>query len=302
MEGIERTTEKSSSKASGSKRGTPNKRWKAEYDAFLIPILVEQVRKGLKCDKSFKRAAFVFAAVAVNARFNTEFSAENVENHYRTLKSRYAEIKKVRELSGAGWDDATKTITLDPVVALTYIEAHPAAKAFINKPIEHYESLRVICGEDNATGVYATSVFADLGENSEHEGNNNNNFDEEPIEQPSDDDADANSAPPAVSSPVSIPATSSTPRSQRSSRGSKNPSMMGDLIVVVGEMASAIKNPTHWTESLYAKVMEVDGFEKKELVQVFDFLQFREIEARGFMVKDMDLRKDWIETFLSRMV
>ncbi|KAH7683610.1 hypothetical protein IHE45_05G194500 [Dioscorea alata] len=185
------------------------------------------------------------------------------------------------------------------MVALAYVEAHPAAKAFINKPIEQYEGLRIICGDDNATGAYATFVFADLGGNgSENEGNNMHDFDEVPVQQPSDDDADANSAPPVVSSPVS----SSTPRSQRSSRGSKNPSMMGDLIVVVGEMASAIKNPTHWTESLYAKVMEVDGFEKKELVQVFDFLQFREIEARGFIAKDIDLRKDWIEGFLSRMV
>ncbi|KAH7688926.1 Myb/SANT-like domain-containing protein, partial [Dioscorea alata] len=245
---------------------------------------MEQVRKVLKCDKSFKRAAFVFTSVAVNSRFNTEFSAENVENHYRTLKSRYAEIKKVRDLSGAGWDDVTKTITLDPMVALTYIEAHPAAKPFINKPIEHYEALRVICGEDSATGAYVTSVFAELGDNSEHEGNNMENFDDGPVEHPSDDDADANSAPPVVSSP----ATSATPRStsQRSSRGSKNPSIMGDLIVVVGEMAAAIKNPTHWTESLYAKVMEVPGFDKKELVQVFDFLQFHEIEARGFIIKE----------------
>ncbi|KAH7669179.1 Myb/SANT-like domain-containing protein, partial [Dioscorea alata] len=269
MEGIERTTEKSSSRASGSKRGTPNKRWKAEYNNFLIPLLLEQVRKGLKCDKSFKRAAFVFAAVAVNSRFNTEFNAENVENHYRTLKMRYAEIKKVRDLSGSGWDDATKTITLDPMVALTYIEAHPAAKQFINKSIEHYEALRVICGEDSATGAYATFVFAEFGDNSEHEGNNMDNFEEGPIEHPSDDDADANSAPPVVSSP----ATSATPRSM--SRHSR-----------VGEMAAAIKNPTHWTKSLYAKVMEVDGFDKKELVQVFDFLQFREIEARGFIVKE----------------
>ncbi|KAH7669120.1 Myb/SANT-like domain-containing protein [Dioscorea alata] len=271
MEGIERATSRSSSRASGSKR------------------------------------AFVYAAVAVNSRFDTEFSAENVENHYRTLKSRYTEIKKVRDLSGAGWDDATKTITLDPMVALTYVEhvlyanlflAHPAAKPFINKPIDHYEALRVICGDDNATGVYATSMFADLGDNNlENEGNNMQNFDEVPIQQPSDDDADANSAPPVLSSPAS----SSTPRSQRSSRGSKNPSMMGDLIVVVREMASAIKNPTNWTESLYAKVMEMDGFEKKELIQVFDFLQFREIEARGFIAKDIDLRKDWIEGFLSRM-
>ncbi|KAH7681163.1 Myb/SANT-like domain-containing protein [Dioscorea alata] len=263
MEGIEHATSKSSSRASSSKR------------------------------------AFVFAVVSVNSRFGTEFSAENVENHYRTLKSWYNEIKKVRDLSGAGWDDTTKTITLDPMVALTYVEAHPTAKAFINKPIEHYKALRVICGDDNATGAYATSVFAELGDNnSENEGNNINNLNDSPVEQPSDDDADANSAPPVMSSP----ATSSTPRSQRSSRASKNPSMMGDLIVVVGEMASAIKNPTHWTESLYAKVMDVDGFDKKELVQVFDFLQFREIEARGFIAKDIDLRKDWIEGFLSRMV
>lgn len=41
-------------------------------------------------------------------------------------------------------------------------------------------------------GAYATSMFADLGDNSKHEGNNMDNFDEGPIEQPSDDDADAN--------------------------------------------------------------------------------------------------------------
>ncbi|XP_039141232.1 uncharacterized protein LOC120278518 [Dioscorea cayenensis subsp. rotundata] len=285
MEGLDRIAKKSSSRASGSKRRTPNKRWKAEFDRFLIPLLVDQVRKGLKCDKLFERAGFAFVAVAVNSRFKTEFNAKN--------------IKKVRDLSGAGWDDATKTITLDPLVALAYVEAHPATKPVINKPIEHYEELRLICGEDNATGSYATSMFDDFGDKSDHGGNNMDNFDESPVDQPSDDDADAdaNSAPPVVSSP----ATSSTPRSQRSSRGSKNPSMMGDLIIMVGEMASAIKNPTHWSETLYAKVMEVDGFHKKKLVDAFYYLQLREVEARGFMVKDMELRKDCIEKYLSRM-
>ncbi|XP_039134144.1 uncharacterized protein LOC120271521 [Dioscorea cayenensis subsp. rotundata] len=275
MEGIERAAEKSSSRASGSK----------------------QVKKGMKCDKSFKRAAFVFVAVAVNSRFDIDFSAENVENHYRTLKSRYVEIKKVRDLGGAGWNDAMKTITIDPMVALTYIEAHPIAKAFINKPIEHYETVRIICGDDNVTGAYAASLYAGFGDKSKYEGNIMENFDEGPVEQPSNDDADVNSAPPVVGSP----ATSSAQRLQRSSKGSKNPSMMGDLIIVVGEMASAIKNPTDWTETLYAKVIEVDGFQKKELLQVFDYLQFHENEARVFLVKDMELRKDWIEQFLSRM-
>lgn len=109
-------------KHASNKHATPNKRWKPEYNNFLIPLLVDQGMKGFKCDKSFKRAAFAFAAVAVNTRFKTDFSPKNVENHYRTIKARYAEIKKAKELSGASWDDATKTIILDPIVALTYIE------------------------------------------------------------------------------------------------------------------------------------------------------------------------------------
>lgn len=93
-------------RAAKGKRGTPNKRWKAEFDNFLIPVLVEQANKGLKCDKSFKRVAFAHAASAVNTKFNTDFTAENVENHYRTLKARYVEIKKARDLSGV--DGTTK--------------------------------------------------------------------------------------------------------------------------------------------------------------------------------------------------
>lgn len=68
MEGSDRASDKVSSRSTASKRGTPNKRWKDEYDNFLIPLLVEQARKGLKCDKSFKRAVFAFTAIHVNSR------------------------------------------------------------------------------------------------------------------------------------------------------------------------------------------------------------------------------------------
>lgn len=71
-----------------TKRGTPNKCWKAKYDDFLIHVLVEQVNKGLKCHKMFKNSTFVYAANAINARFNTNFTDDNVNNHYKTIKTR----------------------------------------------------------------------------------------------------------------------------------------------------------------------------------------------------------------------
>lgn len=52
----------------------------------------------------------------------TNFMAESVEKHYGTMKARYIKIKKMNQLSDVGWDDATKTITLNPIVPFTYAE------------------------------------------------------------------------------------------------------------------------------------------------------------------------------------
>ena len=84
--------------------------------------MADQDNQGLKCDKAFKQVAFTHVATTVNAKFSTSFTPENVENHYRTLKALYNEIRKIRDLSGAGWEDENKLITLDPIVAFTYTE------------------------------------------------------------------------------------------------------------------------------------------------------------------------------------
>lgn len=166
--------------AAKGKHDTLNKRWRNEFYNYLIPLLVNQANKGLKCDKSFKRVAFVHVASAVNAKFGTHFTLENGENHYRTLKAWYIEIKKVIELSRASWDDDKKMIMLDPIIVYTYTEvvfgtlfvflffmliicliklvvhffpnASPT-KPFISNPIKNYEGLKIICQDDNAIGV-----------------------------------------------------------------------------------------------------------------------------------------------------
>ncbi|KAH7679087.1 hypothetical protein IHE45_06G036000 [Dioscorea alata] len=175
------------------------------------------------------------------------------------------------------------------------MQAHPAAKPFINKLIENYEGLKIICGDDNATGSYATSLYYDFGEKFGSE-DNENDINESPNEQPnSEGDGDGNFAPPVPSSP----ATSSTFRAQRA-KGGKNNSMMAELVNVVGEMAAAIKCPTHWSETLYAKVMELEGFNDQSLEEVFDHLHEKENEGRRFLVKNIDMRHAWVERFLNR--
>lgn len=88
---------------------------------------------------------------------------------------------------------------------------------------------------------------------------------------------------------------------QTSNRGPKNTSMMGDLLIVMGEMVDAIKNPTYQTESLYAKVMKVEGFDEQVLIDVFDYLQLCGGKSRGFIAMKMALLMDWIEKYLFQM-
>lgn len=71
MDNLDRISDKGTSKSGTSKHNTPNKRWKVEYDNFLVPLLVEKATKGHKCDKSFKRVAFSYVALTINVRFST---------------------------------------------------------------------------------------------------------------------------------------------------------------------------------------------------------------------------------------
>lgn len=82
------------------------------------------------------------------------------------------------------------------------MQAHPAAKPFINKPIENYEGLKIICGDDNAKGLYATSLYSDLGDKYGFEDNEIENNESPNEHANSEGDVDGNSSPHVPSSPT----------------------------------------------------------------------------------------------------
>ncbi|KAK1322393.1 hypothetical protein QJS10_CPA03g01907 [Acorus calamus] len=116
---------------------------------FMQKFLVEQVEKGMKIDKTFKRPAFIAIARAVNS---------NVENHLRTLKTKYSQIKRLKNMSGVGWDDTLKLITMDDDIYNEYVQAHPKDEPYLNKPIEMCDEMIIICGDDQATGSFAQAM------------------------------------------------------------------------------------------------------------------------------------------------
>lgn len=111
------------------------------------------------------------------------------------------------------------------------------------------------------TGSYEASLYLEFGGNPEIEESNNDNVKLAPIHNVKTEEGDGNPTPPIARSPSTL-----FIRSNRSRRGVKSASSMSNLLTIVSEMTTTIKNPLHWTDILYDKVMEVDGFDEQELV------------------------------------
>jgi hypothetical protein len=70
-----------------------------EYDKALILYIAEQDKLGLKVQKSFKPSIFRAVVAHVNGEFNNSFTESNVKNHFKFLKVRMRDIRKVLDLS-----------------------------------------------------------------------------------------------------------------------------------------------------------------------------------------------------------
>ncbi|XP_020266424.1 uncharacterized protein LOC109841912 [Asparagus officinalis] len=144
-------------------KGIPNVRWKPQWSKSLMLFLIEQVRGGYKVDKGFKAPVYIAAAKHINEEFGINISDNNAYNHWRTLKTRWVRIQRLKELSGVGWDEENKVIQMGEEEYSTYIEANPKDEPFINKPIQFYEEMSLICGNDHATGKYTVDTHQPIG-------------------------------------------------------------------------------------------------------------------------------------------
>ncbi|KAI7999962.1 Uncharacterized protein LOK49_LG09G01823 [Camellia lanceoleosa] len=73
------------------------------------------------------------------------------------LKASYKEFVALKNHTGLGWDPITQTVTAPDDVWENYVQAHPNAKQFQTKGLEHYELMSEIFAKSFATGAFARS-------------------------------------------------------------------------------------------------------------------------------------------------
>ncbi|XP_020262666.1 uncharacterized protein LOC109838652 [Asparagus officinalis] len=84
-------------------------------------------------------------------------------NRIKTLRTRFRDMETCRNLSGAGWDESTKTVIMDPECLDRWIEdksfKNAKLRQYVNKPLTHYDDLSLIIGDDQARGEFACDAW-----------------------------------------------------------------------------------------------------------------------------------------------
>ncbi|KAJ6851441.1 uncharacterized protein M6B38_259030 [Iris pallida] len=292
-----------------NKKGGTNFRWSPEMSRFLLPILVDQANMGLKMGRTFRRDAFQAAAEAVTEKFKLHCTVANVENHLRTIKTRFRQIRKLQSFSNTVWDEKERTITMDEKDYTKYIAVNPRDEPFLNKRIELYDEMLFICGHDQAFDSTASGYAKE-----NHSGEDVNivmDDDDLEIEEVGEATPAATPLPPAKSPP---PPSSKSPQVSTSSGSSGRTRQSGRkrkshhpgdeldyLACQIGELAEAIRSSSRRgiSEELFSAVMGCEGYDEASLGKAFDHLNEHENLARGFLVKNHNLRQAWLSDFFS---
>ncbi|KAJ0960162.1 hypothetical protein J5N97_002053 [Dioscorea zingiberensis] len=173
------------------------------------------------------------------------------------------------------------------------LKGYPKAKEYLNKPIPLFEELRVVCGDDHATGEFARTIFQPFGASeqaveTETEGHDDMESDPSPgtvhHEQPINSSSNRNNRPP------------------RASRSSNEDAAMSDIAHSIGEIAASMKRmkKKSWKDKLTDALDTLQGYSVQDMNLLYMTLRNDRPLAEGFYMRSQSLRIFFVDDFLAQ--
>ncbi|TVU20880.1 hypothetical protein EJB05_30481, partial [Eragrostis curvula] len=263
------------------------------------------ISTGVRTDKGFKEVHLNQVAKALQEFSGNDVTGTQVYNHLRKWRQRWMKVSKLRELSGANWDEDLCMISLEEEHYKGHIKAHPKDAEYLNKPIENYKQMEMIFGTGLATGKYAMGSNEPLGNPIADSGSavKIESIDDKAA-RVIDDIAGlmseaAKDAKEATSS--ATPAAPGTKR-KRCALSEEDSVALSSMTDAVKDVAAAIRetkvevlNP-----DLYGSVMYMAGFTEEALICAFSHLVDNKAQGDAFVKMIEAHRVLWLRTFLAK--
>ncbi|KAJ1279047.1 hypothetical protein BS78_04G125300 [Paspalum vaginatum] len=263
-------------------------RWTSALSSFALRRMCQMISTGVRTDKGFKEVHLNQVAKALQEFSGQDVTGTQVYNHLRKWRQRWVRISKLRELSGALWDDENFVISLEEEYYKGHIKVHPKDAEYLNKPIENYQQMEVIFGN----GKYAMGSNEALGIPSDFaESSKKTDFNDDVKEMFSPDDVG--------------------PKNESGCAGTKRKKSMlseEDCVVLTGMTAAVNNVPDAIRETkvvevhpkLYDAVMTIPGFTDEALLVAYSHLLDNKAQGIAFVGMHDAHRVLWLRTFLAK--
>ena len=116
-----------------SQGARPALRWSAAMSGFVLRRFVDLIGTGVRTDKGFKEIHLNSVAKNVSEFCGQEVTGQQVYNHLRKWRSRWVKVCKLKDISGALWDEDNFVISLE--------EGHYAAYIKVRTNTFHFSNL-----------------------------------------------------------------------------------------------------------------------------------------------------------------
>ncbi|KAH7681731.1 Ribonuclease H-like protein [Dioscorea alata] len=186
-------------------------------------------------------------------------------------------------------------LVLEDETYRTFVEGQPKAKEYLNKSIPFFDELRLVAGDDHATGDYARTIYHQFGATTLEEDNApppNAPVDCEPMDTGEQRHEALRSC-----------ASKSTARASRRPRNNGDNGASENIGDKLSELASSIKESKKktWKEKLSDALWEMEGYDDNDMEMVFEKLINDKRQAENFYLRKLSLRKKWLDNFITSM-
>ncbi|KAK3157434.1 hypothetical protein QOZ80_2AG0122190 [Eleusine coracana subsp. coracana] len=238
-------------------------------------------------DKGFKEVHLNQVAKDLQEFSGAQVTGTQVYSHLRKWRQRWIKVTKLRELSGALWDEDNFMITLEDEHYKGHVKAHPKDAEFLNKPIENYQQMEIIFANGLATGKFAMGSSEALGSPSD--------FAESSLKS---EDAKLPTEPSTKAQDVAGVGT----KRKRSMLSDDDVIVMGGMIATVNNVAEAIRETKvdDFHPDLYGAVMFMSRFTEEALMTAYSHLLDNKAHGSAFVAMSDSHRVLWLRTYLAK--
>ncbi|CAO2182090.1 unnamed protein product [Urochloa humidicola] len=247
---------------SGSPTSSRRFKWTKDRTKFLTNYLMQQASDTKGKDALFREDNLREAAEAVSEQFQRECSVADVQRRLAALREKWQRIEKMKALSSASWDHATRTISMREEDYQQYAMDHHKDSGMLNRPIEDYDELSFIFSDEYDPS--ADGIQSKKGQNAHSD---NSKISEDPVEQK------------IASEDIRYLVLK-----------------IGELIDTIKSL-----KPRDFADDLW-KAVTACGYNDRMSITAFEYFLKNEVEGKIFLVRSPDLRKEWLAKFFSSLL